>query len=99
MSHFGIRVECRIGVYVGRVGDSPRARTPVVRMRRPQPGTSSSAAETVQIMEAALRSLNRALNRHYTMDDRSQYSLATRGSRPLPTFTHEWWEARIARQQ
>ena len=56
------------------------------------------AAETVQAKEAALRSLNRALNRHYTLDD---VPSAPRDPwEPAATDLHtKWWEARIARQQ
>ena len=56
------------------------------------------AAETIQAKEAALRSLNRALNRHYTLDDVPN---APRDPwEPAATDLHtRWWEARIARQQ
>ena len=56
----------------------------------PEAATSAwnklGAAETVQAKDAALRSLNSALNRRYTLDNVPD-SPATRGSRPLPTFT------------
>ena len=56
------------------------------------------AAETGQAKEAALRTLNRALNRHYTLDNvpdspRDPWE-------PTATDLHtRWWEARIARQR
>ena len=56
------------------------------------------AADTVQAREAALRSLNRTLNRHYTLNDvpdspRDPWE-------PAATDLHtKWWEARISRQQ
>ena len=56
------------------------------------------AAETVQAKDAALRSLNRALNRHYPLDNVPD---APRDPwEPAPTDLHtKWWEARIARQR
>ena len=56
------------------------------------------AADTDLTKEATLRSLNRALNRHYTLDDvpnapRDPWESAA-------TDLHiRWWEARIARQR
>ena len=56
------------------------------------------AAEAVQAKEAALRSMNRTLNRHYTLDNvpdtpRDPWE-------PAATDLHsKWWEARIARQR
>ena len=56
------------------------------------------AAETVQAKEAALRSLNSALKRHYTLDNVLD---APRDPwEPAATDLHaRWWEARMARQR
>ena len=68
----------------------------------PEPAASAwnklGAAGTVQAKEAALRSLNSVLNRHYTLDDVPN---APRDPwEPAATDLHtKWWEARIARQQ
>ena len=56
------------------------------------------AADTVRAKEAALRSLNRALNRDYTLDNVPDAPRDPWG--PVPTALHaKWWEARIARQR
>ena len=68
----------------------------------PEAATSAwnklGAAETVQAKEAALRSLHRELDRHYTLDDVPN---APRDPwEPAGTDLHtKWWEARIARQR
>ena len=70
----------------------------------PWPDAATSAwnklnvAETIQAKEAALRALNRALNRHYILDNIPN---APRDPwEPAATDIHaRWWEARIARQQ
>ena len=68
----------------------------------PEAATSAwnklGAAETVKTKEAALRSLTRALNHHYTLDNVPD---APRDPwEPAATDLHtRWWEARIDRQQ
>ena len=68
----------------------------------PEAATSAwnklGAAQTVQAKEAALRSLNRARNRHYTLDDVPNAPRVP--WEPGATDLHtKWWEARIARQR
>ena len=56
------------------------------------------ASNTVEAREAALRSLNRVLNRHYTLDDVP--NVPRDPWEPVATELHtKWWEARIARQR
>ena len=70
----------------------------------PWPDTATSAwnklgaTETFQIKEAALRSMNRALNRDYTLDNIPD---APRDpwERAATDLHSRWWEARIARQR
>ena len=68
----------------------------------PEPATTAwnklGAAETVKAKEAALRSLNTALNRDYTLDNVPDSPLDP--WKPTATDLHtQWWEARIARQR
>ena len=56
------------------------------------------ATDTIQAKEAALRALNRAMNRHYTLDDVPDTPLDPWEPAVADLHTH-WWEARIARQR